>query len=161
MKNNDLPLLRAWSNDLRSFSLLKEMIEKEKIDINQLQAFAHILLPWQLEEKGDKARLSRNFFDTYSKQIAGPCGCSQLIPDHRKVNVTDIHAFLSLTTALYQTKWIDCSLTDLARIVECGFQTGHRYNTLRNRLGQGTELSDAFNALFSNPKIINLVNSGR
>jgi len=161
MNNNDLALLRMYSNNLRSFSLLKERIEKEKIDIHQLRNFAHILLPYQLEEKGDKPRLSRNFFDEYGKFIAGPCGCSHLIPDHRKAKVTNVHAFLSLTTTLYQTHWIDCSLTELAHIIECGFHTGYSYNTLRDRLGKGSELSDTFSKLFSDQKIKNLADAGR
>jgi len=133
------------------------MIEKENVDIEQLRAFALLLQPFQLDEKGDRVRISRNFFDEYGKIIAGPCGCSHLVPDHRKAKVENSHAFLSLTTALYYTPWIDCSITELTHIVESGFHTGYRFNTLRDRLGKGSELSDAFSELFSNPKIKNLV----
>jgi len=161
MNNNTLALLRAYSNNLRSFSLLKEMIEKEKIDIHQLRNFAHILQPHQLGEKGDKPRLSRNFFDEYGNFIAGPCGCSHLILDHRKAKVTNRHAFLSLTTALYGTGWIDCSMTDLVHIVECGFQTGYKYNTIRNKIREGSRLSDTFSAFFNEPKVENLADASR
>jgi len=71
----------------RSFSLLEEHLRGENYNPTELLKWANYLLPYQMDEKGRKQSISRNFFETHGLEIAGPCGCSRLYFDHMRIDV--------------------------------------------------------------------------
>lgn len=48
-----------------------------------------------------------NFFATFARELAGPCGCSEVVPDHLRINNPSKTQFLiELMLALYKkTCW--------------------------------------------------------
>lgn len=77
-----------------------------------------------------------SFFATFARELAGPCGCSEVVPDHLRINNPSKTQFLiELMHALYKKKLLgNISITQLARILVCSIDTGYTQRGMANRL---------------------------
>ena len=77
-----------------------------------------------------------SFFATFARELAGPCGCSEVVPDHLRINNPSKTQFLiELMHALYKKNLLgNISITQLARILVCSIDTGYTQRGMVNRL---------------------------
>lgn len=77
-----------------------------------------------------------SFFATFARELAGPCGCSEVVPDHLRINNPSKTQFLiELMLALYKKNLLgDISITQLARILVCSIHTDYTQDGMVNRL---------------------------
>ena len=77
-----------------------------------------------------------SFFTTFARELAGPCGCSEVVPDHLRINNPSKTQFLiELMHALYKKNLLgNISITQLARILVCSIDTGYTQRGMANRL---------------------------
>ncbi|WP_278626458.1 hypothetical protein [Parabacteroides gordonii] len=94
-----------------------------------------------------------SFFATFARELAGPCGCSEVVPDHLRINNPSKTQFLiELMLALHSKNLLgDMPVTRLARILVCSIDTGYTQssmvNRLRNPLPEFDFVRDAVNSL--------------
>lgn len=109
-----------------------------KHQTDRLQAL-HDMATYLLEkERLTDRQLSfkKSFFATFARELAGPCGCSEVVPDHLRIcNPSKTHFLIELVIALYKENLLgDISITQLARILVCSIETGYTQSGMVNRL---------------------------
>lgn len=76
------------------------------------------------------------FFTTFARELAGPCGCTEVLPDHLRIdNPPKTQFLIELMAALHRKNILgDISLRQLARILVCSIHTGYTLDGMVNRL---------------------------
>jgi len=124
----------------RSLRRLEKLLQKEMHDRDLLKAWGWRLLPYQMEGAEEKMRLSQLFFDTYGQTIAGPCGCSCIIPDHWRLQLEEEYRMkvLIVFSYIYHKKVFQStpSVSTFARMINCLFDFDCKEKTLAAKIRQ-------------------------
>lgn len=85
---------------------------------------------------GRQLSFKKRFFSNFANELAGPCGCTEVLPDHLRIDNPERTQFLiELMHALYKVNLLgDVSLRRLARILVCSIRTGYTVEGMVNRL---------------------------
>lgn len=78
----------------------------------------------------------KKFFATFARELAGPCGCSEVLPDHLRVsNPLKTQFLIELINELRKNNLLgDISISQLARALICFIDTGYTQSGMVNRL---------------------------
>jgi len=146
-------LLREWSKNYCSFAFFRKNVKEKCPDRECMQAFAKILEPYQMNGSRVRKRFACQFFDTYAVELAGHCGCSRFIPDHRRINVWFPELWVGVLVALYRLGAFDCSASQLIRVIDAGFNLSYKRVTLERMFSEGTSMSDIFISFIKEVKV--------
>ena len=127
----------------RSFARFKQQVKNMEESMTFLQDCARFLQ--ESADGGDdpkKIRFTHLFFETYGKQLAGPCGCSDLILDHQLIKVNHREFFIDLMHASLSLGVMDCHSDHLARNLQAVFDVGFALSTLQRKLRADTRLTN-------------------
>lgn len=85
-----------------------------------------------------KERFTHLFFETFGKQLAGPCGCSNLIFDHQLIEVSQQEFFIDLMHAALVLGVMECHSDHLARNLNAVFNIDFSLSTFQRKLRADT-----------------------
>lgn len=78
----------------------------------------------------------RNFFATYTLELAGPCGCHDVLPAHLRIdNPEKTQILIELMSALRRRGLLgDMTIKQLAKILNCILLSKYSLSGMRSRL---------------------------
>lgn len=123
----------------RSFAQFKQQVKKMEDSMTFLQDCA-LFLQESAGEADDekKIRFTHLFFEAYGKQLAGPCGCSNLIFDHQLIEVDRKEFFVDLMHASLTLGVMECHSDHLARNLNAVFNINFSLSTFQRKLRTDT-----------------------
>ena len=127
----------------RSFSKFKQQVNKMDDNMTFLQDCACFLQESSCKTDDEKKKcFTHLFFETYGKQLAGPCGCSNLIFDHELIKVNHQEFFIDLMHVVLVSGVIDCHSDHLARNLSAAFDIDFSLSTFQRKLREDTLMAD-------------------
>ena len=146
-----------YAQKAKSFKLFKKQLTHITDRLQELQGMATFLLS-ETTLTDRQLSFKRNFFNHFARELAGPCGCTEVIPDHLRIDNPKRTQFLiELMGALYKYNILgDISLKQLARILICILRTDYTpegmLNRLKNPLPEFMFVSEAVADLYAKMK---------
>jgi len=116
-----------------NFDEMEQIMEHLQHDREKLTEWALFYAPYQMIEPCRKRSMSRHFFETYGKVIAGPCGCSHFIHDHKRITVPkEIKKELIYELAGFYRKGLlpETNINQFSYLVTAGLDLGVKQESL-------------------------------
>lgn len=91
------------------------------------------------------------FFDTYCKKLAGNCGCSEVLPDHLRIDRKWEQLFIELTVAIFKIcEMKDMPIKRIAKLLLCTLDSRYdlpgMINRIKNPLPEYEWIREAFDS---------------
>lgn len=78
----------------------------------------------------------KHFFKDYALELAGQCGCSEVLPDHMRINPAQFEQFFIEMMLAFKDRGMlgDISNSTLARVLICTIDSKYSRKAMENRL---------------------------